>query len=89
MKKTFNAYILFTDKADIIFLPYAFTNGGQYESTLAVADLEEMENLTVFGETFSNSDFSLSTAANCPMITLLNSNGKGSLKILANHDLEV
>lgn len=81
--------LFLTDKADIIFLPYAYTNSGQYESTLAVADLEEMENLTVFGETFSNSDFSLSTAANCPMITLLNSNGKGSLKILANHDIEV
>lgn len=84
-----NAAAWHPDKADIIFLPYAYTNSGQYESTLAVADLEEMENLTVFGETFSNSDFSLSTAANCPMITLLNSNGKGSLKILANHDIEV
>ena len=81
--------LFLTDKADIIFLPYAYTNGGQYESTLAVADLEEMENLSVFGETFSNSDFSLSTNANCPMMALLNSNGKGSLKILANHDFEL
>ena len=77
------------DEANIVFLPYAYTSGGQYESTLAVADIQDLENLTVFGETFSNPDFSLATGVNCPLMAVLNSAGKGSLRILANHDFDL
>lgn len=84
-----NAAIWHPDKAGIVFLPYAFTNGGHYESTLAAVDLDVVEKLTLFGDTFSNPDFSLSTAVDSPMMAVLNSGGKGSLRILANHNFDL